>query len=908
MNQRLLFLLMAVLLLAVSSTTTSITAQTVSADGHFWKCNYSKDTLIATSKATYYVTNGSFATPSTDNYYVEFDWVATVSSKNASLYFSTSTSEKTTNIQKGGFFKLRMGTNGSFTAKTVTSGKDDSGNVIEQTVGTNDTLHVSLFAYKDNGEMEITITDKNNGTVVGSYVLSSYYILKSFIGYCSGASVAILNIKEYGETFSMPDGYTQTAQNRALFACLNNEGNTFVSWRARATDNDNTSYRLYKNGGLIGTFTDKTNTIVNGGSITDNYKIEVYDNGIIDDSQTMTASVKEKPYFKIKLGPEPVYLYEGDYSDGGKLYWCAAENYNVNNLADHSADNYYTPNDCSAYDMDGDGEQEIILKWNPMTWQDNGYGSWTANTYIDCYKLDGTQLWRIDMGNNIRSGPHYTQMLCYDFDGDGKGEMMVITAPGTKDSKGNYVAGYEPSDGKVKDYSRGTYNHSGHIVDAPEYVTVFNGETGEELASTRFYPSYYDGVGKHGWDEPSSSANLWNKGTRWKAAVAFLDGTHPSAVFNRGYYTQTYWTAYNWNGKNLYELWRHNTSTTNVDGSLYGQGSHSLAVGDVDGDGRDEIIQGASAIDDDGNVLWSTGFGHGDATHLGEFDPDNDGMEFFYINEENSRNTLYSSALLDARTGKVLSGRSYDGYDTGRGVIGDFDSSREGAEYCTQVAGAYTDSYLTDCKGKEYAKWFSQGSLAKSYVSTDGIANDKESYPNFRIYWDGDLYDEWMDNRHVDKWDAENQTWSRVETFAVDGESVNSINSTKENPNLQADILGDWREEAIFYIKDGKDENGRDQYYLVVFTTTIPTEHKLPWLRDDHVYDMAVAWQNVGYNQPPHLSYSPVEKLKNSTVTAINDVETASNDDYKIFNLAGQHVTNPQKGINIINHKKIVIR
>lgn len=860
---------------------------------------------LSFSKSTYYLTNANFTSPQTDTYKCTFDWQPQPNSgKNVQLYLSNSVSTSTTNISNGTFLKLRMASGGNLSLHDSPSGSAQ----VSATTTDGGMLHVEVYSSKEDGYTLARLIDSTSGDTV-EYKRDGHYLLRSLLSYCTGKQ-AITNVTMYASETKQQkqtwesDTWQTASQNRGLFACLNEDGNTFVSWRARATDTDLTVYTLYRNDDMVGQFTTKTNVTLDGGATTDTYRLEVANDGVTDETQTMTANVSETSYFTIKLGTEPVYLYEGDYSNG-KLWFCSASNYNVNKMQDCTETNFYVPNDCSAFDMDGDGEQEIIMKWDPSTSQDNGYASWTANTYIDCYKLNGQQLWRINMGNNIRSGPHYTQMLCYDFDGDGKGEMMLITAPGTKDAAGHYVAGYKTdSIGKVKDYSRGTYNNSGHIVYAPEYVTVFDGTTGLELASTPYYPSYDDGCGSHGWDEPSSSANLWNKGTRFRAAVAMLDGVHPSAVFNRGYYTQSFYTAYNWNGKQLYELWRHDTSTTDTEGSLYGQGSHSLAVADVDGDGCDEILSGASAVDHDGKVLWSTGFGHGDATHLGDFDPEHEGLEFFYINEEKSRNTLWSAALLDAKTGAVLSGRAYDGSDTGRGVIGDFDASHRGSEYCTQVAGGYTDSYLTDAKGNTFAKWYGEGSLATDYVSPDGIANDKASNPNFRIYWDGDLQDEWLDNRHVDHWDATAQTWQRVYTFAYNGKSACAINGTKENPCLQCDILGDWREEAVFYVEDGTDANGRKQYYLVVYTTTIPTEYKLPWLRDDRVYDMAIAWQNVGYNQPPHLSYSPAERFADDATTGIRSVVATPSQ--SLYNAAGLRLSAPQRGLNIIDGKKVI--
>ena len=321
-----------------------------------------------------------------------------------------------------------------------------------------------------------------------------------------------------------------------------------------------------------------------------------------------------------------------------------------------------------------------------------------------------------------------------------------------------------------------------------------------------------------------------------------------------------------------------------------------IAAGDFDGDGFDEIGVGSAALDHDGTVLWTSGFGHGDAHHLGDFDPNNEGLEIFYVNEEWKESPL-SSVLFDAATGGILKSHPQDGMDTGRGLAADLSAAHRGAEMITKgdddTMGSaangstfrmqYTDG-TPDWVGGNGERAWQNGSLYVNYVTQDefgqDVTNTVASYPNFRIYWDGDLLDEWLDSRHVDKMNDETLTWERVYTFDSPSHTAHSINGTKENPNLITDLFGDWREEVIFYDYDvtgttmksvtSKSENNGEpfdyeweqrQFYLTVFTTTIPTEHSLPWLRDDHAYDMSIAWQNVGYNQPPHLSYSPLERM-----------------------------------------------
>ena len=787
-----------------------------------------------------------------------------------------------------------------------------------------------------------------NVVKAGDYCYTVTMLSDASLNMCAkDAAITVTSItvtEKEEEHYEMPDERHEAAQNRALWACQTADGSkTFVSWRARKTDGAGTEYVLYRNGAVYGTYTDKTNVTIDGTAstyTTDSYKVEVIQDGSIDESQTMTltaGSVKPHSWFRIKLADEPVVTNTGTMwnKDG------VDDGYKVR----------YTPNDMSCYDMDGDGQEELIVKWDPSNSQDNGYSGYTANVYIDCYKVkydelisgndyDATLLWRINLGQNIRAGAHYTQFLCYDFDGDGRGEMMVKTSLGTKDGLGNYVFQSRITERGLdvpRDYTRlddsGTSQKSnGHIGVGEEWLTVFRGTDGKELATIDYYPKFNV---VSDWHEPSGSSNKYNKGTRFKACVAFLDGKNPSGVFNRGYYSQSFFTAYNWNGTNLYEVWRHESKTKGE--GLYGQGNHSLVVADFDGDGFDEIGTGPAALDHDGTVLWTSGFGHGDAHHLGDFDPNNEGLEIFYVNEEYGESP-YSTALFDAKTGNILQGYKQMGMDTGRGLAADVSAAHRGAELFSKgdndsqgnsFLAQYVDGTPDWLGGNGDYAWLG-GSLENGFETTDDMGtattNDKASYPNFRIYWDGDLLDEWFDSRHVDKLNDDSRTWERVYTFDSPSHPAHSINGTKENPNLITDLFGDWREEVVFYDYDvtgtttksvtSQSENNKEpfdyewenrQYYLTVFTTTIPTEHRLPWLRDDHAYDMAIVWQNVGYNQPPHLSYSPVEVYgKDDTTTAIRELTIPQAEVY--HNLQGIRISKLVRGLYINNGKKIVVK
>jgi rhamnogalacturonan endolyase len=462
----------------------------------------------------------------------------------------------------------------------------------------------------------------------------------------------------------------------------------------------------------------------------------------------------------------------------------------------------YMPNDCSVGDLDGDGAYEIIVKWNARA-RDNAHAGATDPVLLDAYKLDGTHLWRIDLGVNIRAGAHYTQFMVYDLDGDGKAELVCKTAPGTKDGQGkNVVLG---SDDPNADYR----NEAGYIISGPEYLTVFNGATGAEAATIPYNPPRGSSM-RETWGDDKG-----NRVDRFLACIAYLDGVHPSVVMCRGYYTRAVLAAYDFDGKTLKERWVYDSGTAkDTKNTAYGQGNHSIAPGDVDGDGFDEITYGGACIDHDGTLLYSTGLGHGDAHHLSDLDPDRPGLELFDVHE--TKPSPAGVELRDARTGERLFGRPTT-IDVGRGLAADIDPKHRGFEFWSSAS----DSVY---------------SIRGEVIST------KKPSANFRIYWDGDLQDELLDGVKLDKWDGNRAV--RMVNFADFG--ARSINGTKQNPCLSADIFGDWREEVILY-------SGDDPSQLMIFTTTMPTEHRMATLMHDPLYRLGVAVQNVAYNQPPHL-------------------------------------------------------
>ena len=560
--------------------------------------------------------------------------------------------------------------------------------------------------------------------------------------------------------------------DRGLVAVNTNDG-VYVGWRLLGTDPKDLAFNLYRDGIKVNAEPIKTSTnfLDPDGKLDSNYYVRPILNGVeLEPSETV--SVWERNYHAV-----PLQVPVGGVTPDGVSY-------------------SYTANDASVADLDGDGKYEIVLKWDPTNSKDNSQRGYTGNVYIDAYKLDGTLMWRIDLGRNIRAGAHYTQFMVYDLDGDGRAEIVMKTADGTVDGTGKVIG--NPN----ADYR----NSSGYILSGPEYLTVFDGRTGAALATIDYEP-------------PRGSVSSWgdsygNRVDRFLAGIAYLDGVQPSVIMARGYYTRTVVVAYNWRGGKLTKLWTFDTNNPGLR-SYEGQGNHQLSIGDVDGDGKDEIIFGAMTIDDDGSPLYNTGLGHGDALHVGDFDPERPGLEVFAVHE--NRPNPAGINFRDARTGEIIWGIPTT-EDIGRGLTAKIDPTHPGNQM-----------------------WASGGYPVMN-IYGETVTGTRPSI-NFAIWWDGDLLRELLDNISITKWDWERK--SIVQLLYADGSASN--NGTKATPALTADLFGDWREEVIF-----RAANSRE---LRIYTTTDLTEHKLYTLMHDRMYRLAVAWQNVAYNQPPHPSF-----------------------------------------------------
>lgn len=585
-----------------------------------------------------------------------------------------------------------------------------------------------------------------------------------------------------GEGFAQPTyRYAKLKReylNRGLVVLRKDTNTNFISWRYLSSDPSGIAFNLYRNGirinpaplSLSCCFEDKTTF-----NETITYTLKSFINGKESNKETASYTLKKETgmgYLNI-----PLDRPAGGVTPDGQPY-------------------FYAPNDASIGDVDGDGEFEIFLKWDPSNAHDNSHNGYTGNVYLDCYKLNGTKQWRIDLGRNIRAGAHYTQFMVYDLDGDGITEVVMKTGDGTVDGRGNVIGNAEADD----------RNPQGRILKGPEYLTVFNGKTGEAMSTISY-------------DPPRGNLMDWgdeegNRSDRFLAAIAYLDGIHPSVVMCRGYYTRAVLAAYDWRNGKLTKRWVFDSNTPG-NGAYAGQGNHNLRVGDVDGDGCDEIIYGSCAIDHDGTGLYSTGLGHGDALHMTVFDPTRKGMQVWDCHE----NKKDGSTFRDAATGEILF-QIKAKEDVGRCMAADIDPSSPGVEMWSL---------------------FSNGIYNVKGECID--PSIKEVSVNMACWWDGDLLRELLDGTKITKYNYKD----RKSQVLLDAEGCLSNNGTKSTPCLQGDILGDWREEVLFRTADNKN--------LRLYVSTIPTSYRFHCFLEDPVYRISIATENVAYNQPTQAGF-----------------------------------------------------
>jgi rhamnogalacturonan endolyase len=559
--------------------------------------------------------------------------------------------------------------------------------------------------------------------------------------------------------------------NRGLISARSGSGN-FVTWRLLGTDPANVAFNVYRGGTRLNAtpITSSTNYVDSGAAADASYTVRPVVNGGEQGASEPSLRFTGGNFLDVPIQPPA-----GGTTPDGVSYT-------------------YSANDASVGDLDGDGQYEIVLKWDPSNAKDNSQSGYTGDVFVDAYRLNGTRMWRVDLGRNIRAGAHYTQFQVYDFDGDGRAEVAMKTADGTRSGTGQVIG----------DANADFRNSSGYVLSGPEFLTMFNGQTGAAMQTVNY-------------DPPRGTVSSWgdsygNRVDRFLAGTAYLDGVRPSLIMSRGYYTRTVIVAWDWRNGAFTQRWKFDS---NVSGSQYtGQGNHQLSIADADGDGRDEIIFGAMAINDNGQPLWNTRNGHGDALHVGDLIPSRSGLEAFKVDEDASKPGSY---LADARTGQVLWSTASGG-DNGRGVSGDIWAGSPGAE-----SWSARDGSLRDTAGQAIGR--------------------KPSSINFLVWWDADAQRELLDGTHIDKYG----TGSDTRLLTASG--VHSNNGTKSTPSLSADLFGDWREEVVWPTTSNT--------ALRIYTTTAATDRRITTLLFNTQYRVAVAWQNTAYNQPPHPSFSP---------------------------------------------------
>lgn len=658
--------------------------------------------------------------------------------------------------------------------------------------------------------------------------------------------------------------------DRGVVAMRQDDGRVVVSWRTLTSDGKGEAFDVYRNGVRL-----NSGPLTSGGTF------------FVDEQAPATGDVTyevrgggKDGRFTLRAGAPCGYLPirldkpEGGVTPDGREYT-------------------YTANDASVGDVDGDGQYEIILKWEPSNARDNSHDGFTGNVLFDCYRLDGQRLWRIDLGPNIRAGAHYTQFMVYDFDGDGRAELMMKTADGTVDGRGRVIGDAQADwrygiEGALANFDTNRENakkeaeerkkmqrqmeemrkqgkrperqrrgkggndwyswpgitpKSGRILDGPEYLTVFNGLTGEAMATVNYVPERGE---LQAWGDDRG-----NRSERYLAGVAYLDGHKASALFCRGYYTRTVIAAWDWDGHELKNRWTFDTNDERWK-DYAGQGNHNLRIADVDGDGCDEITYGSMAVDHDGTGLYNTGMGHGDAIHLTAFDPTTDRLQVWDCHE----NRRDGSDFRDAATGEVIF-QIKSQMDVGRCMAADIDPTNPGVEMWSSdshgirtIKGDILPSNSPKGERTEDTSSSRRGADGGWLFAGDSSSDNTALYmrgrrlpTNFGIWWDGDLLRELLDHEAVCKYDWNTGNVDTIMRF----EDCQFNNGTKSNPCLSADILGDWREEVITRTMDSSE--------LRVYVTAIPTEHRINCLMEDIPYRLSVATENVAYNQPPETGF-----------------------------------------------------
>ena len=700
-------------------------------------------------------------------------------------------------------------------------------------------------------------------------------------------------------------------------------GKLLLSWRMLPTDNWNTKFYLYK-GGINATYIMREGTKAINAT---NYQLSTVPSATIvyyllsEDFYTQlglekapTSVTADKRAILKAIALDSVVIDSRLYSE--KLPYLSIPLKSTEDVCSQTKYIKYQANDCSVGDLDGDGEMEVVVKRLLSVYNGNGEcisdgtGAGDSDTRArhtiiwDAYKLDGTLLWRVKSGPNIILG-NSSAVTLGDLDGDGCAEFVLKTSEGTVFGDGYEIA---DTDGDNKTDYRDIWPAGHYIGDGPkgyggpEFFSVVDGKTGKELARANYIARGKEGetpaelaanweANDWNWD-PRKSKYAWKLANSFRMGLASFDGEGLQIFLGRGVYGRTIVEGWRYEptpsgdfAGTLTRMWKFDTMDEggrdkNKDGKLNsayaGQGNHAFNVADLDGDGKDEVMYGSCAFDDDGTGLWTSGLGHGDANHVGRFLPDREGLQVYHCLETGK--TMV--ALHDAKDGKVIWKKDADSdNDMGRCLVSDIDPSSPGCEF-----------------------WY-YGSNAFSQTGEKDLGY-KPSSCNMAIWFDGSLSRQLINENIID-------SPSNGRTFTMYRYNESFNNTTKSNPGWYGDFLGDWREEVIV----------PDQTKLAdikIFSTWYPSDYMLPYLMSDHTYMMQCIHQQVGYNQPNHVGGyflgTGMDFNEVPLVTEIQDVtvdgnkQNADGDD-KVYDLSGRLVENPTApGIYIKNGKKFIVK
>ncbi len=698
----------------------------------------------------------------------------------------------------------------------------------------------------------------------------AYAVIPASVSAAGETETITYNYNLEGGVYKKTSDHTRQMEklDRGLVAIKSGSG-VYLSWRlfdsedkVYGSSDKNVTFNVYRDGTKI---TDEPRDVTNYTDTTagTSYQVAPVIDGVEGD-KCEAVSVYSNSYFDIDLTPP--------------------ESETITTPSGETVGTFsFSPADCSTGDLDGDGEYEIIIKWTSSEHDvgspGTGNASYSGTVRFAAYKLNGKKLWQndINLGKNVYSSAHTVQFLVYDFNGDGKAEMMCQSSLGSTDGKGNYVskASKDTTIAAITDEENRTTDYRpesgwGLITSGKEFLTVFNGETGEAIDTINFPTARGNSI-----DWGDANATSGNRVNRFTASVAYLDGKKPYAVYLRGYYMgkdnngrqRCGISGTSFDGEKLSVDYRFDTKSGQPGyyegaGIYVGQGNHNCTVADVDNDGKDEFITGALCMevndDNEFKPRWCTFMEHGDALHIGDYDPTHNGLEFFTIHEDSGPNTKsgqtvnihFGMSVIDADSGEVLFHETNDN-DTGRGIMANVG------------AGGYYQIYAT-AQHKDAPAGATKFAAGPYKVMGNGNYTEPLTASlsqNFRIFWDGDLYDELLDGTTtqdcpvgITSWDGSQMSRIFTTTGAV------TVNGTKNNPCLQADILGDWREEII-----AKADNNK----LRVFMTTTPTDYKIKTLMQDPVYRSGVAAEQTAYNQPPHVGFYMDEEMFKNDITSL---------------------------------------